>query len=140
MTEIIFRCEMPDVLVRLYDFRPIPSDSYECMSFGLEIRTQAFRVQKRMQGFLLELDRLSTDIVALLEGIADSLRLTFLGEFFGLQLNKCNATDFILTCWVTCYEGQRETELDISGSFEKDKLMTIRQQIKDVLKELRLAY
>lgn len=82
MNEIVFQCETPDMMVRLYDFHPIPSCDYACMSFGLEIRTQAFRVQKRMQGFLSELRRLSTDLVTLMKGRTDSLRLSFLGEFF----------------------------------------------------------
>lgn len=136
MTEIIFRSEMPDVLVRLYDFRPLSSDSYECMSFGLEIRTQAFRVQKRMQGFLLELRRLSTDLVTLMEGRTDSLRLSFLGEFFYLELNRHNEREIILKCEIACYEETREMNFESEGILKNEDLASLHQQMEIVLKTI----
>ncbi len=129
MTEIVFQCKMSDVLVRLYDFRPIPSGGDECMSFCLEIKTKAFRVQKRMQGFLSELRRLSTDLVALMEGETDSLRLSFLGEFFYLELNRRNARDIVLKCGITCYEGTRETDFESEGILKNEDLVALHQQV-----------
>lgn len=129
MTEIVFQCKMSDVLVRLYDFCLIPSDGCECMSFCLEIKTKAFCVQKRMQGFLSELRRLSTDLVALMEGKTDSLRLSFLGEFFYLELNRRNDEDFMLKCGITCYEGTRETDFESEGILKNEDLVTLHQQV-----------
>lgn len=133
MTEIVFQCEMPDVLVQLYEFRLLPSDGYECMSFDLEIKTKAFRVQKRMQGFLSELRCLSTDLVALMEGEADSLRLSFLGEFFYLELNRRNESEIILECGITCYEGTRETDFESEGILKNEDLVALHQQVEIVL-------
>ena len=133
MNEIVFQCDTSDVMVRLYDFHPTPSDDHACMSFYLEIKTKAFHVQKRMQGFLSELERLSTDLVALMEGETDSLRLSFLGEFFYLELNRRNDRDIILKCGVTCYEEVRETNFESEGILKNDDLMSLHQQATMVL-------
>lgn len=129
MTEIVFQCKMSDVLVRLYDFCPTPSDGYECMSFCLEIKTKEFCVQKRMQGFLSELRRLSTDLMALMEGKTDSLRLSFWGEFFYLELNRRNARDIVLKCGITCYEGTRETDFESEGILKNEDLVALHHQV-----------
>ena len=129
MTEIVFQCDTPDIVVRLYDFHPTPSEDYACMSFCLEIKTKAFRVQKRMQGFLSELRRLSTDLMALMEGETDSLRLSFLGEVFYLELNRRNDEDFMLKCGITCYEGTRETDFESEGILKDEDLVTLHQQV-----------
>lgn len=133
MNEIVFQCETPDMMVRLYDFHPTPSCDYACMSFGLEIRTQAFRVQKRMQGFLLELRRLSTDLVTLMKGRTDSLRLSFLGEFFYLELNRHNEREIILKCEIACYEETREMNFESEGILKNDDLASLHQQMEIVL-------
>ena len=129
MNEIVFQCDTPDIVVRLYDFHPTPSEDYACMSFYLKIKTKAFRVQKRMQGFLSELERLSTDLMALMEGETDSLRLSFLGELFYLELNRHNDGDFILKCGITCYEGTRETDFESEGILKNEDLVALHYQL-----------
>ena len=129
MNEIVLQCDTSDVMVRLYDFCPTPSDDYACMSFGLEIKTKAFHIQKRMQGFLSEMERLSTDLAALMEGETDSLRLSFLGEFFYMELNRRNDRNIILKCGVTCYEGTRETDFESEGILKNKDLVTLHQQV-----------
>lgn len=133
MNEIVLQCDTSDVMVRLYDFHSTQSDDYACMSFCLEIKTKAFRIQKCLQGFLSELERLSTDLVALMKRETDSLRLSFLGEFFYMELNRRNDRDIILKCGVTCYEGTRETNFESEGILKKDDLMPLHQQMTIVL-------
>lgn len=136
MTEIIFRCKTPDVIVRLYNIRPIPIDNYECISFNLEIRTNAFKVQKHIDAFLSELKRLSSDLMALMEGETESLRLSFLGEFFYLELNRRDEGYFILKCEITCYEETSETNFETEGILKSDDLALLHHQVGTVLNSI----